>query len=104
MLLCQWHLDIVYGHQADALAILRAWGVEKAASSEFRRARATRLMVGHVGVSPSLVVDEYTFDSLGDFEAALGDMGAPQFRRHSDALAPHVVPGSQRWEVYRVVG
>jgi hypothetical protein len=30
-------------------------------------------------------------------------MVAPQFRRHSEALAPYVVPGSQHWVVYRVL-
>jgi hypothetical protein len=30
-------------------------------------------------------------------------MSAPQFRRHSDALAPYIVPGSQYWVVYRVI-
>jgi hypothetical protein len=28
---------------------------------------------------------------------------APQFRRHSDALAPYIVPGSQYRVVYRVI-
>jgi hypothetical protein len=30
-------------------------------------------------------------------------MAAPQFRAHSDALAPLIVPGSQHWVVYRVL-
>jgi hypothetical protein len=30
-------------------------------------------------------------------------MSAPQFRAHSDALAPYIVPGSQYWVVYRVI-
>jgi hypothetical protein len=33
MLVCQWHLDIPYGKQAEALAVMRAWGAEKFASS-----------------------------------------------------------------------
>ena len=40
MLICQWHLDIVYGKQGEAVRIMRAWGAEKFASSEFRRAGA----------------------------------------------------------------
>jgi hypothetical protein len=56
-----------------------------------------------VGASASHLIDEYTFDSLTDFEAALAGMGAPQFKAHSDALAPFIVPGSQRWVVYRVL-
>ena len=103
MIVCQWHLDIPYGKQAEALAAIRAWGAEKFASSEFRRARGARLLCGLVGPSASHIVDEYEFESLADFEAALAGMSAPQFRRHSDALAPFVVPGSQHWIVYRVL-
>lgn len=68
MLICQWHLDIVYGKQAEAVRIY-----------------------------------EYSFESLADFEAALASMAKPEFRVHSDALAPFIVPGSQHWVVYRVL-
>ncbi len=103
MLICQWHLDIVYGKQGEAVRLMREWGADKFTSSEFRRARGARLLAGLVGESASHVVDEYSFESLADFEAALASMAAPQFRRHSDALAPYIVPGSQRWVVYRVL-
>jgi hypothetical protein len=103
MLVCQWHLDILYGKQAEAVRVMRAWGAEKFASSEFRRAKGTRLLAGLVGPSASHVIDEYAFESLADFEAALAGMAAPQFRAHSDALAPLIVPGSQHWIIYRVL-
>jgi hypothetical protein len=45
MLVCQWHLDIVYGKQAEAVRIMRAWGADKFASSEFRLARGARLLL-----------------------------------------------------------
>lgn len=47
-------------------------------------------------------VDEYLFESLADFEAALAGMAAPQFGAHSEALAPFVISGSQHWVIYRV--
>ncbi len=103
MYICQWHLDLVFGKQSEALAILKAWGAEKFASSEFRRAKSGRMLVGHVGLSPSHVVDEYEFETLADFEAALSGMSSPQFRRHSEALTPYVVSGSQHWRILRVV-
>jgi hypothetical protein len=103
MLVCQWHLDIVYGKQAEAVRIMRAWGAEKFASSEFRLARGARLLAGFVGPSASHIVDEYSFESLADFETALASMAAPQFRAQSEALAPFIVPGSQHWVVYRVL-
>ena len=103
MLVCQWHLDIIYGKQAEAVRVMRNWGAEKLASSEFRRARGTRLLAGLVGPSASHLIDEYLFESLADFEVALAGMAAPQFRQHSDALAPLIVPGSQHWVIYRVL-
>ena len=103
MFLCQWHLDVPYGCQGDALKIMKAWGAEKFNSSEFRRAKSNRISVGFVGPSASHIVDEYAFESLADFEAALAGMNAPQFRSHSDALKPLIVPGTQHWEIYRVV-
>jgi hypothetical protein len=103
MLVCQWHLEIPYGKQGDAVRIMTAWGKEKMASSEFRRCKGTRLMSGLIGESASHIVDEYLFESLADFEAALAGMGQPQFKAHSDALAPLIVPGSQRWVVFRTL-
>ncbi|MFZ5623723.1 MAG: hypothetical protein ACOY71_04730 [Gemmatimonadota bacterium] len=103
MFACQWHLDIAYGTQAKAIGIMQAWGQEKHASSEFFRAKGTRLMTGYVGDSASHIIDEYLFATLGDFEAALRGMAAPQFKPHSDALGQLIVPGSQHWKIYRVV-
>src|SRR5664279_5456420 len=104
MYVCQWHLDLEYGTQGDAIRAMKAWGEEKMRSSEFKRVKSGRLLVGHVGPSASHVVDEYVFESLADFEAALAGMSQPQFKPHSDALAPFVVPGSQHWEILRIVG
>lgn len=103
MLVCQWHLDVIYGKQAEAVKIMRAWGLEKFASSDFRLARGSRLSAGLVGVSASHLVDEYWFESMADFEQALASMSSSRFRTHSDALAPYIVPGSQHWVVYRVL-
>jgi hypothetical protein len=103
MYVCQWHLDVPYGRQGEAVRVMKAWGKEKFASSEFRRAKSARLLAGHLGDSASHIVDEYVFETLADFEAALAGMTAPQFKPHSDALAPFIVPGSQRWIVYRVI-
>jgi len=103
MFVCQWHLTIPYGKQSEVLRIMREWGAEKFRSSEFKRAKSARLMCGHLGESASHIIDEYLFESLADFEQALSGMGQPQFKAHSDALAPFIIAGSQRWEVYRVL-
>jgi hypothetical protein len=100
---CQWHLEVPFGKQADAMRVIRAWGVDKFTHSRFRLAKSARVLVGHIGASASHLVDEYLFETLADFESALADMGDERFRAHAAALAPFVVPGSQQWAVWRVI-
>ncbi|HJW08240.1 MAG TPA: hypothetical protein VJ483_01325 [Holophagaceae bacterium] len=102
MLVCQWHLDVPYGKQKDAVNAMLAWKKDAMASSGFKKAGSMRLMVGHIGPSPAHLVSEYTFESLADWEQALASMAGPVFQKHSEALAPLVVAGSQRWEIYRI--
>jgi hypothetical protein len=103
MYVCQWHLTFVFGKQSEALQIMAAWGRDKFAHSEFKRAKGARVMVGHIGASASAVIDEYLFESLADFEAALAGMRDERFRKHAEALAPYIVPGSQQWVIHRVI-
>ena len=103
MFVCQWHLDVPFGKRGEAIRIMTAWGKDKLAHSGFRKVKGTRVLVGEIGDSPSHIVDEYVFETLADFEAALADMGAERFRGHAEALAPYVVPGTQHWRVLRVL-
>jgi hypothetical protein len=103
MLICEWHIDVPFGRQGEAVAILSAWNRAKFAHTEFRRARSHRLAAGHVGVSASHLVDAYAFESLADFEAALASLGHPKVQRFPREVAALVVPGSQHWRVYRVL-
>jgi hypothetical protein len=103
MLLCEWHIDVPFGRQAEVVAILKAWNLAKFEHTEFRRVKAHRLLVGHVGLSPSHVVDSYVFETLADFEAALQSLSHPALKPHSEAIASLIAPGSQAWRVLRIV-
>lgn len=99
---CQWHISIVFGKQKQALEIMKAWGEEKFRSTTFKKS-INRVMVGHIGDTPSHIIDEYIFESLDDFNKALSEVGQPQFKQYSEAIADLVIPGSQKWVVYRVI-
>ena len=103
MFVCQWSLVIVFGKLSEAMQVIKQWGEEKFRSSGFKKSKNSRVITGYIGESASLVIDEYTFESLNDFEKALGDMSQPQFQEFSKRLAPLVVPGSQKWTVFRIV-
>ena len=102
MYICQWSLEIVFGKQKQALDIMKEWGAEKFRSSNFKKSK-NRVYVGHIGESPSLIIDEYEFEDLQDFVVALSEMGQPQFRTFSEQIASLVIPGTQKWKVFRVI-
>jgi len=81
---------------------MKEWGAEKFRSSRFKKSK-NRVYVGHIGESPSLIVDEYEFEQLEDFTGVLTEMAQPQFKQFSDAIAPFIVPGTQKWKVFRVI-
>jgi len=103
--ICQWSLEIVFGKQKQSVEILKAWGNEKFKSSRFNLSdkNACKLMNGFIGKSPSLIIDEYLFNSMDDFEKALSDMSQPQFRQHAEALSEFIIPGSQKWTIYKMI-
>ena len=103
MFLCQWSLDIQFGKQKDALDVIKAWGADKMKLSGFSKSTGGRVYTGFIGESAAHIVDEYIFDSLDDFEKALGDMGKPEFQAHAKALAPFIIPGTQKWNIYKIV-
>jgi methyl coenzyme M reductase subunit C-like uncharacterized protein (methanogenesis marker protein 7) len=102
MFICQWSLEIVFGKQKEALAIMKEWGAEKLKSTNFKKSR-NRIYVGHIGESPSLILDEYEFENLEDFVIAISEINQPRFRNFSEQIAPLVVPGTQRWKIFRVI-
>jgi hypothetical protein len=103
MFLCKWELDVVFGKQKEALEIIKAWGAEKMKSSHFSLSAQNRICTGFIGESTSHIADEYIFTSLNDFEQALSDMSKPQFKQFSEQIAPLIVPGSQKWVIFKVL-
>jgi hypothetical protein len=60
-------------------------------------------VVGHIGPSPARVAVEWDVATLADWEKGVDVVGKDRYQAWSKKLAPLVVPGSQRWEVWRTV-
>jgi hypothetical protein len=103
MFLCQWSLDIVFGKQGEALKIIKAWGAEKMKSSGFAKSTNNRVYTGFIGETPAHIVDEYVFSSLDDFEKAIADMAQPQFTQYAEQISTIIIPGSQKWNIYKLI-
>jgi ATP sulfurylase len=65
--------------------------------------RGQRTTVGHIGQSPSHVVNEYLMDSMADWEKFMSIVATGKFKGFSEEMAKYIVPGSQHWVVLRIV-
>lgn len=104
MFACQWHIDIPFGKQKEVVDIMQRWNDELEKTPGAPKYLGKRILVGHIGSSPSHVISEYLVDSLADWEAMQKLVGTGKYQQHSDAVAKYIAPGSQRWEVLRVAG
>lgn len=103
MFACQWHFDIPFGTQKEALEIIKRYGEAIESSQTAPKPQGERISVGHIGPSPSHVVIETLVGSLSEWEKMMQDVGTGKYQEFATQLQKYIVPGSQRWEVYRIV-
>jgi hypothetical protein len=102
MFVAAWSLDIQFGSRQEALRALREFQPKP---EDGWRAKRTRVLMGSIGAPESRLVLEHDFASLADLEASWSDLQkrADRFQQWLQAMKPHIVPGSTRWEIYRVI-
>ena len=103
MFVAAWSLDVQFASAAEALRAIKEFAAQ---DLKLWRTKGSRILLGAIGVPESRIVVEYEFETLADLEAtwnALHARGPEIFRAWLERMQPHVVAGSPRWEVYRVV-
>jgi hypothetical protein len=88
------------GRRDEAVALVKEMMV--AMENELGYPKA-RVITGSVGPSDSTIETEVTIGSLGEFEASLQKANAwSGMARFADKVQALIVPGSGRFEIYRV--
>jgi hypothetical protein len=60
------------------------------------------VLIGSIGAPESRIEINHTFPSLTALEGVWAKLNDPRMGELQQEMAPFVVPGSHRWEVYRV--
>jgi hypothetical protein len=103
MIVARWIIDARFGHKDQVTALCRRWEKEVGDPSGMRKA-ATRILTGSIGAAESRFEFEYQFASLADLEASWAALGKhPAHAKFGAELEPHIVSGTNRWEVLRIV-
>jgi hypothetical protein len=103
VIVARWNIVAKFGHASEAISLLKAWDQDFGRKAGFP-VEQQRMLQGSVGAKESLIQSEVPFENLAEMEAAFAKLAT--FDGHaqwSEKMAPHVVSGTNLWEVFRVV-
>ncbi len=102
MFIARWTIEAKYGHKDEAIGILARWKAE--VGDRLGLKFNGRALTGSIGAPESRLEYETQAPSLAELEKAWAEMAKmPAHKQFSKELEPHIVSGSNRWEILRVV-
>lgn len=103
MFIARWSIEARFGHKAEVLDQMHSWMREIGAQVGWTEAN-TRLLTGSIGVKESTIQTELTVATLAELEAAWAKLATlDSHAAWSKQLEPHVVSGTQHWEIFRLL-
>jgi hypothetical protein len=103
MFVARWIIDAKFGHKDDVRALCKRWNDEVGKPAGMMKTGG-RMLTGSVGAPESRFEMEVLFASLAELEKTWAEMGKnPAHAKFSKELEQHVVSGTNRWEILRVV-
>jgi hypothetical protein len=97
-IIARFSFDVPFGKKADLLKLHKKWeGLERELG--FPKAET---LIGSIGAPESRFEINYRFDNLAALEAVWGKLNDPRMPEYQKEMAPLIVPGSHRWEIFRI--
>ena len=103
MMVARWSIDAKFGYKQNVIDLLQRW-VREIAPQAGLTADKLRLITGSVGALESTIQSEVVIKDLSELDQIWAKLGAiAAHKQWSKDLEPHVVSGTNRWEIYRVI-
>lgn len=104
MLIARWSIEARFGHKPDVIAQMQHW-LQEIGSQVGWTPQRVRLLTGSIGAKESTIQSEIAIDSLAELDAAWAKLATlDAHAAWSRQLEPHVVSGTQHWEIFRLIG
>jgi hypothetical protein len=101
MFVARWTIDAKFGHKDEAIKHAKRWQQE--IGDRVGMNKGLRVVTGSIGTSESRLEIESQYATLADLEKAWTEIAKlPAHAQFSKDLEPHIVSGSNRWDVFRV--
>ena len=103
MMVARWSIDAKFGYKQNVIDLMQHWLREIAPQAGFS-ADKTRLLTGSIGALEATIQSEHLVKDLSELNQAWEKLAKiAAHKQWSKDLEPHVVSGTSRWEIYRVL-
>ena len=103
MMVARWSIDAKFGYKQNVIDLMLRWLREMAPQIVFS-ADKPRLLTGSIGALEATIQTEHLVKDLGELNQAWEKLATiAAHKQWSKDLEPHVVSGTSRWEIYRVL-
>jgi hypothetical protein len=103
MFIARWQIDARFGHKQDALELMKQWQRDIGSKAGLDPARSL-VATGSIGALEATIENDLTIDSLAELEQFFATIAKlPEHAAWGKKLEPHVVSGTSRWSILRVV-
>jgi len=103
MMIARWRIDARFGHKDEAIKLMQQWDTQFGSKVGWTPDKL-RITTGSVGVAESAIVSEIQIKDLAELNEAFDKLA--KLEGHAEwgrQLEPHVVSGTNNWEIYRVI-
>jgi hypothetical protein len=103
MMVARWSIDAKFGYKQNVVDAMKRWMRDIAPQVGLTEER-TRLLTGSIGALEATVQSEHAIDDLAELNQAWDKLATiPAHQQWGKELEPHVVSGTSRWEIYRLL-
>ena len=103
MMIARWNIVAKSGYKQDVIDLMQRWLRDIGRKAGFSADKA-RLLTGSIGALESTIQTEHQVKDLTELNQIWEQLGGIEaHKKWSKQLEPHVVSGTNRWEVLRVL-
>jgi hypothetical protein len=103
MLIARWQIDARFGQKQKVIDLMKEW-LRDIGSKAGADKMNVQLLTGSIGASEATLEVNHTIENLAQLERFFETIDKnPAHAKWGKDLEPHVVSGSARWTIYRVL-
>lgn len=103
MMIARWSINAKFGYKQNVIDLMHHWMSEIAPQVGLAPEKM-RLLTGSVGALESTLQTEHLVNDLAELDQAWAKLAMiDAHKQWGKDLEPHVVSGTSRWEIYRIL-